>query len=133
MIDKDGKLVWDNDVIPSTDFPQLMEMDVLENELILPNMRKPLNDLEEVFNSAEIIKIIYPRIYERIEATWGSTELDLYFNRLIIDDRGNREGFPKEVLNALLILAKANRKEFAEIKEEKIYGSYLIINNKKIN
>lgn len=111
MIDKDGNLVWDNEIVPSTDFPTLMDMEEPENEIEHVLAKKRPNDLEEISAASELLKEKYPRIYERIEATWGSPELDSYFDRLIIDDRGNRNGFPKEVLNALLLLAKSNRKE----------------------
>ena len=110
MIDKDGKLVWDCNVIPSSEFPTLMDMEEPVHELVNPP-KPPPTDLEEVFHAAELIKEKYPRIYELIEATWGSIELDTYFDRLIIDDRGNRNGFPREILNALLLLAKSNKKE----------------------
>ena len=111
MIDKDGKLVWDNDVFPTQEFPTLIETYEHEPESVPNAFSKPPNALEEISIAADLVKHKYPRIYERIEATWGSIELDTYFDRLIIDDRGNRNGFPKEILNALLVLAKANRKE----------------------
>lgn len=111
MIDKDGKLVWDYEIVPSPDYPVLTDIEEPENEIIHVQLKKRPNDLEEISEASELLKEKYPRIYERIEATWGSTELDSYFDRLIIDDRGNRNGFPKEVLNALLLLAKSNRKE----------------------
>lgn len=111
MIDKDGKLVWDNVVVPPVEFPTLIDIEEPENEILHLNIKKRPNDLEEISIAADLIKQQYPRIYERIEGTWGSIELDTYFDRLIIDDRGNRNGFPREILNALLLLAKANRKE----------------------
>jgi hypothetical protein len=39
----------------------------------------------------------YPRVLQAIQAMWGYPELNEYFRKLTIDDRGGREGFPPEV------------------------------------
>lgn len=39
----------------------------------------------------------YPRILEAIISMWGHQEMNTYFQRLSIDDRGGRQGFPPEV------------------------------------
>jgi hypothetical protein len=36
----------------------------------------------------------HPRIAQRIEQLWGTSECEQYLNTLIIDNRGNRQGFP---------------------------------------
>lgn len=44
----------------------------------------------------------FDRILTRIEQLWDLPELDDYFSDLLIDKRGGRQGFPKEVLNDIL-------------------------------
>ena len=50
------------------------------------------------------LEIYFPVITKNIQAMWGHPEINLYFSRLTIDDRGDREGFPKEVWEDLHML-----------------------------
>jgi hypothetical protein len=46
----------------------------------------------------------YPRILASITVMWGAQELNVFLRKLILDDRGGRQGFPPEAwdeLNAL--------------------------------
>ena len=36
---------------------------------------------------------------------WGYPEMDTFFERLAIDTRGDREGFPAEVMSELMLLS----------------------------
>ncbi len=47
----------------------------------------------------------FPRIVEKIVSLWGGPELDEYFSSLLIDDRGNRQGFPPEIAHEIFLLA----------------------------
>jgi hypothetical protein len=51
----------------------------------------------------------HPRIAQRIEQLWGTSECEQYLNTLIIDNRGNRQGFPPAVLEELLYLGRLAR------------------------
>jgi hypothetical protein len=44
----------------------------------------------------------FPRIGEKISMMWGYVELQNYLGTVILDERGNRQGFPKPVLAALM-------------------------------
>ena len=47
----------------------------------------------------------HPRIIERIVGLWNrGPELEAYFDDLLIDQRGNREGFPPEIIMEILAL-----------------------------
>ena len=50
------------------------------------------------------LEIKFPRIVERIVELWNKDDLDKYLNELMIDDRGNRHGFPEETASELLFL-----------------------------
>ncbi len=49
----------------------------------------------------DILKEKFPRILEKITLLWGSKELHAYFEGILLTDRGDRQGFPPEVLEAL--------------------------------
>lgn len=46
----------------------------------------------------------FPHILDRIALLWGTPELETYLQRLMLDDRGNRSGFPPEVMRELAFL-----------------------------
>jgi len=48
----------------------------------------------------------YPHIVESVCLMWGGREADAYINRLVIDTRGGRKGFPRDVMDDLLVLAE---------------------------
>jgi hypothetical protein len=54
----------------------------------------------------------FPRIANAILLQWGCPELDDYFNKLIIDTRGGRQGFPPDVIQALIALHRQHREQF---------------------
>ncbi len=51
----------------------------------------------------------FPHVLQKIQALWGYPEMNLYFSRLIIDDRGDREGFPAEVWDDLHTLMQLHQ------------------------
>ncbi len=48
----------------------------------------------------------YPHITESVCLMWGGREADAYISKLIIDTRGGRKGFPRDVMDELLLLAE---------------------------
>ncbi len=48
----------------------------------------------------------FPRIGEKISLMWGYVELQNYLGTIILDERGDRQGFPKPVLAALMEVHK---------------------------
>lgn len=51
----------------------------------------------------------YPRISARIEQLWGTPDCEAYLNSLVIDTRGNRQGFPPAMMEELLYLGRLAR------------------------
>jgi hypothetical protein len=47
---------------------------------------------------------LFPRIAKQVVAHWGHKEFEKYASELIIDNRGDRRGLPKEVLSDVLFL-----------------------------
>ncbi len=50
-----------------------------------------------------------PRVLEQLTATWGTEAFDRLAQRLIIDERGNRQGFSEAVMEELMMLARLSR------------------------
>ena len=46
----------------------------------------------------------YPRIAERISILWGTVGMERYFKEILFDERGDREGFPPDVMAELFAL-----------------------------
>jgi hypothetical protein len=59
-----------------------------------------------------IIERSYPRIATHIREQWGKRALDDYFSGLVIDKRGNRQGFPVDVLSAIMEVARLHAAQF---------------------
>lgn len=47
----------------------------------------------------------FPRIARELAARWKGVEIDAYLDSLLIDMRGNRMGFPSDVLEEIMFLA----------------------------
>ena len=50
-----------------------------------------------------------PRICEAVLTLWGSDLFEKFVNGLVIDERGNRQGFSPEVMEELLMLGRVAR------------------------
>ena len=51
----------------------------------------------------------YPRISNRIQQLWGTPDCEAYLNTLVIDTRGNRQGFAPAIMEELLYLGRLAR------------------------
>jgi hypothetical protein len=52
----------------------------------------------------------FPHIAKQICAYWGDGVFENYANKLIIDERGDRQGLPREVIEELLFLYQLHLK-----------------------
>lgn len=46
----------------------------------------------------------FPHVLAAIQSMWGYPELNLYFSKLTLNERGKREGFPAEVWDDIHLL-----------------------------
>jgi hypothetical protein len=84
--------------IQHSDYP---EIKAPEEEQVAPKRRGPP---ERVFVRAALES--YPHIVESVCLMWGGREADAYLNKLVIDTRGGRKGFPRDVMDDLLVLVE---------------------------
>lgn len=51
-----------------------------------------------------VLETDYPRILETITVMWGFEEMNGFFRKLSLDDRGGRQGFPPEAWDEIQTL-----------------------------
>jgi hypothetical protein len=84
--------------IQHSDYPEIKPP---EEERVAPKRGGPP---ERVFVRAALES--YPHIVESVCLMWGGREADAYLNKLVIDTRGGRKGFPRDVMDDLLVLVE---------------------------
>lgn len=55
------------------------------------------------------LEIQFPHILSAIQAMWGFRELNMYFTKLTLDERGNRAGFPSDVWDEIHTLLRLHQ------------------------
>lgn len=63
-------------------------------------------------HALSIVQQNYARIAQSISQMWGTEQFDGYIEKLLIDDRGSRQGFPPAVAEALLRLSRLHVERF---------------------
>jgi hypothetical protein len=104
------------------EFPQIMsdaEIDakVPVDEVANQKFQRQPTDKELADGSVALLKSRYPRIHQTLVAIWGTGPGEAYLDGLIMDERGNRQGFPPEVLRALLVLQRVHFQAFGTFKK----------------
>ena len=97
----------------ATDFPPLMGDKTLTRSVAA--RWQALREAERQKERPDpwpIIEQSFPRIAAHIREQWGKRALDDYFSGLVIDRRGNRQGFPVEVLSAIMEVARLHANQF---------------------
>lgn len=51
-----------------------------------------------------VLETQFPRIVEHLVELWQSGACDEYLKKLLLDDRGDRHGFPPEIVDDLILL-----------------------------
>lgn len=92
---------------PSTDFPPIMSGEAVD-QVVEARWRKQreLESGKEKPDPWPIIERAFPRIATTIRDQWGKRALDDYLSKLVVDDRGGRQGFPPDVLSAIMEVAR---------------------------
>jgi len=71
-------------------------------KIVTPKTLSPNKLPADIILAVKMINEIYPVVGNKIEKLWGSAALQRYFNSIIIDDRGDRNGFPIYIGTVLL-------------------------------
>jgi hypothetical protein len=71
----------------------------------LPERREPTNARPQVnTDPRSALEIQYPRIVEQLALKWSQYDCEQFLNGLMLDERGDRQGFPVNVIDDLLML-----------------------------
>ncbi|WP_410500195.1 ankyrin repeat domain-containing protein [Chitinibacter sp. S2-10] len=54
----------------------------------------------------------HPRVLRQIATLWGSDQLETFISALLVDDRGNRQGFAPEIVSELFALYRLHNSRF---------------------
>jgi hypothetical protein len=88
-------------------FPSIMSPDALDATVEARwRTQQELDAAKEKPDPWPILENAFPRIAAVIRDKWGKRVLDDYFAKLVVDDRGSRQGFPPDVLSAILEIAR---------------------------
>lgn len=68
-----------------------------------------LDGREELY--PHVLEQEYPRILAKILELWDSNDAEAYFNELLIDDRGDRAGFPPKAASEIIHLSLIHSKQ----------------------
>jgi len=104
------------------EFPQIMsdaEIDakVPVSETVNQKYQRQPTDKELTAEAVAMLKARFPRIHQTLLALWGTGPGEAYLDGLIMDDRGNRQGFPPDVLRDLLVLQRVHFQTFGTFKK----------------
>ena len=77
-------------------------------------LTKPEPITVRIQNARAVLEVSFKRILDKIDLLWGSPECEHYFSSLVTTDptRGQRQGFPPEVMAAILLLHNFHASEF---------------------
>lgn len=99
------------------DFPKLFDDEMIDELLAnKDNSLAPrIRTLEELLSE---LSVSFSRIAKRLTLLVGTSEFDVELTKLIIDDRGDRQGFPPEVLGILLQLSLRHTEKYGNLSPE---------------
>lgn len=110
-------------IAEESEFPQILSdteidanvpvSDIIANQKV---QRQP-TDKELTDEAVALLKTLFPRIHQNLVTLWGTGPGEDYLDGLIMDERGNRQGFPPDVLRALLVLQRVHFQRFGTFKK----------------
>lgn len=76
---------------------------MLTNTFSIPSRQRAART--NYWDEISSLEVRFPRIANEICSRWRGEEIDPYIDGLLLDDRGDRMGFPIDVLDELMFLA----------------------------
>jgi len=69
----------------------------------------------EIIHIISALETIFPNIAENLTLVWGNPECEDYLNKLMINNRSNRQGFSLDVMSELMLLIGITERENPDI------------------
>jgi hypothetical protein len=98
---------------------------VMDIKFIAPKPPRAPELPEGLASDFSMINEKYPKIGEKIMQMWKSAALQRYLNNLILDERGDRQGFPMPVVSALLRIHEFHAKLVPDAGDKDSWGEAL--------
>jgi hypothetical protein len=73
--------------------------------IMLKQVSQPKSVLVPAEKTRSAIESLFPHIARKLTALWHTSQISLYMDSLLLDNRGGRQGFPEEVLDELMCLS----------------------------
>lgn len=104
------------------EFPEILseaeiDANVPVSEVVNQKILRQPTDKELTEEAVGLLKTLFPRIHQNLVSLWGTGPGEAYLDGLIVDERGNRQGFPPDVLRALLVLQRIHFQTFGTFKK----------------
>lgn len=74
----------------------------------------------EIIHIESALETIFPNIAENLTLVWGNPECEDFLNKLMINNRSNRQGFSLDVMSELMLLMGITEREHHDIWEDSI-------------
>ena len=102
--DEKEELVWPNiffedEIIQPPDLPDQFT-------------KPPKKTIPELLSE---IALEYPKVATRLMLCLGTPEFEMEMNKLLIDDRHGRQGFPPDIMKLLLLLSSTHTEQFGHL------------------
>ncbi|BAN35044.1 hypothetical protein SCD_n01215 [Sulfuricella denitrificans skB26] len=69
----------------------------------------------EITNDKSALETVFPNIAENLTLVWGNPECEGYLNKLMINNRSNRQGFSLDVMSELMLLLAITERAHTDI------------------
>jgi hypothetical protein len=109
-------MIADEPELPKIMSAAEIDANVPVDEVADPKVQRLPSDKELAKEAVAVLKTMFPRLHQNLVALWGTGPGETYLDGLIMDDRGNRKGFPPDVLRALLVLQRVHFQTFGTFK-----------------
>jgi ankyrin repeat protein len=86
----------------------------MANPVMHPTIAKYFEGGREQFYPVAL-EAKFSRIFNKVLDMWGNPELDTFFEGLMMDKRGGRQGFPMDVMNDILLLSRLHTQVLAKM------------------
>lgn len=95
-------------------FPQL-NADLAMADLEIKPVPDTKPNQPEIIHIESALETVFPNIAENLTLIWGHPECEDYLNKLMINNRSNRQGFSLDVMSELMLLLGIREREHTDI------------------
>ena len=91
--------------------------EMVEKFTIVDRAQPEQSEKQRFDEAVAAVKMNFPRIHQSIVSLWGTAQGETFLDGLIVDERGGRQGFPPDVMQALLLLQRVHFQKFGTFKK----------------